>query len=92
MNDIGSVDVLLIPVGGVFTIDAEEASRVCNEIKPKIAIPMHYKTDRCGFLKWSADDFIKGKKNARKLETSEIEIRKNSLPAVTEFLVPRYAL
>lgn len=39
---IGNVDILLIPVGGFFTINAEEAVKVINEIEPSIVIPMHY--------------------------------------------------
>lgn len=37
-------DVLFIPVGGVYTIDAEEAFETCKLIEPNIIIPMHYKT------------------------------------------------
>lgn len=42
VEEIGSVDILLIPVGGFFTINAEEAVKVINEIEPSIVIPMHY--------------------------------------------------
>jgi L-ascorbate metabolism protein UlaG (beta-lactamase superfamily) len=43
---IGAVDVLLIPVGGKFTIDALKATRVIEQLRPRImVIPMHYKTD-----------------------------------------------
>jgi L-ascorbate metabolism protein UlaG (beta-lactamase superfamily) len=41
---IGHVDVLLIPVGGFYTIGGKEAQRVVAQLKPKIVIPMHYKT------------------------------------------------
>ncbi len=43
VQQIGDVDVLFIPIGGNFTIDAEKAWNVINSIKPKIVIPMHYK-------------------------------------------------
>jgi L-ascorbate metabolism protein UlaG (beta-lactamase superfamily) len=43
---IGPIDALLIPVGGHFTIDAEAAKKVCDQLKPRrIIMPMHYKTD-----------------------------------------------
>jgi len=45
MERITNVDVLLIPVGGKYTIDAEVASKVISSIEPSIVIPMHYKTD-----------------------------------------------
>lgn len=43
IEQIGSVDVLMIPVGGFFTIGAKEALGITNQIEPKIVIPMHYK-------------------------------------------------
>jgi L-ascorbate metabolism protein UlaG (beta-lactamase superfamily) len=45
INGIGEVDVLMIPVGGSFTINSEEAIKVINSINPKVVIPMHYGTD-----------------------------------------------
>ena len=38
----GEVDILFVPVGGVYTINAAEAAEVVNTIEPKIVIPMHY--------------------------------------------------
>jgi len=90
-REIGEVDVLFVPIGGIFTLDIAAASMVCEDLKPKIAIPMHYKTDRCAFLQYSADDFIKGKKNAKRLDSSEVEIKKESLPSELEILVLQYA-
>ena len=40
---IDEVDILMIPVGGIYTIDGEEAAEIVNQIEPKIVIPMHYK-------------------------------------------------
>lgn len=45
IQDIGEIDVLMIPVGGFFTIDSEKAIKVINSINPKIVIPMHYGTE-----------------------------------------------
>jgi L-ascorbate metabolism protein UlaG (beta-lactamase superfamily) len=42
---LGVVDILLVPVGGKFTIDSFEASKIISSLEPKIVIPMHYKTD-----------------------------------------------
>ncbi len=41
---LGRIDVLLVPVGGHFTIDAEQAAEVCRLLKPQTVIPMHYRT------------------------------------------------
>ena len=43
IEKIGSVDVLLLPVGGTYTVDAEEAKAYADAIAPKKIIPMHYK-------------------------------------------------
>jgi len=45
VTDLGHVDVLMIPVGGHFTIGPEKAIETINAIQPNIVVPMHYKTD-----------------------------------------------
>lgn len=42
VNDIGDVDILLVPVGGFYTISAEVAAEVVAQIEPSIVVPMHY--------------------------------------------------
>lgn len=54
---IGEVDILLIPVGGVYTIDAKEAVNLINRIMPKVIIPMHYKTPELTFALAPVEDF-----------------------------------
>lgn len=44
VDGLGAVDVLLLPVGGIFTIDAKQAMTVIEKLAPSIVIPMHYKT------------------------------------------------
>lgn len=44
IEKLGNVDVLMIPIGGKFTIDAEEAMEIIKEIQPSYVIPMHFKT------------------------------------------------
>ncbi|OGN23397.1 MAG: hypothetical protein A2918_01665 [Candidatus Yanofskybacteria bacterium RIFCSPLOWO2_01_FULL_42_49] len=43
VDDIGDVDILMLPVGGTYTIDYKEAVEVVGKVEPKIVIPMHYK-------------------------------------------------
>jgi L-ascorbate metabolism protein UlaG (beta-lactamase superfamily) len=54
---IGEVDLLFVPVGGGFTIGAEQAAGVVQRLSPRWVVPMHYRTPRIGFLE-SADDFL----------------------------------
>lgn len=46
LEKIDGVDILMIPVGGVYTIDAKKAVKIISEIEPKIVIPMHYKAGK----------------------------------------------
>ncbi|KXA95447.1 hypothetical protein AKJ65_01700 [candidate division MSBL1 archaeon SCGC-AAA259E19] len=43
IRELGSINILLIPVGGNYTIDAREAIEIIEKIEPDIVIPMHYK-------------------------------------------------
>jgi len=90
--EIGEVDVLMIPVGGFYTIDAKVATEVVNSLKPRLTIPMHFKTEKCSFPITTVDDFIFGKTNVKKLPTSEIEITKDNLPTSTEIQVLKFAM
>ncbi|MFH0988087.1 MAG: MBL fold metallo-hydrolase [Parcubacteria group bacterium] len=45
LEKIGDVDILLIPIGGKYTIDSKEAAEVVKQVEPRIVIPMHYKID-----------------------------------------------
>ncbi len=92
LKEIGPVDILLIPVGGFFTIDAKEATRVADQIKPKVLIPMHFKTDKCGFPIAPVEDFLKGKPAPKRAETSETTLDKASLPQKMEIVVLEHAL
>ena len=74
-----NIDILLIPVGGVFNLDAESAAKLIKTLKPRIAIPMHYKTSKCGFPISKAEPFLALMKDVKKLEKSEIEIRMGHL-------------
>lgn len=59
---LGRVDVLLVPVGGFYTIGPKEAHALISQLNPKVAIPMHYKTPVT--QSWPIgplDEFIKGK-------------------------------
>jgi len=92
IKNIGKVDVLLLPVGGFYTIDAREATRVMNDIGPTITIPMHYKTEKCNFPISKFEEFTKGKKVVRELKSSGVEIKKDTLPKTQEIIVLKYAL
>lgn len=78
IKNLGAVDVLFVPVGGYFTIDSAIADSMVNKINPKIAVPMHFKTDKCGFPIAPVDDYTRNK--AVKKFDGEFEISKEQLP------------
>lgn len=59
LNALGEVDVLMIPVGGYYTVDSAAAKALCDAIKPKTVIPMHYRNGDKGIKTISpVDDFL----------------------------------
>ena len=90
--ELGTVDILLIPVGGLYTIDAKAASQVCSRLKPKVIIPMHYRTDKCGYPIAGVDEFLQGKKGVSQVDTSQVEFKQGELPATTQIIVLKSAL
>jgi L-ascorbate metabolism protein UlaG (beta-lactamase superfamily) len=91
--EIGQVDVLLIPVGGNFTIDAAAATRACEKLSPRVVIPMHFKNERCpNFPVAGVEDFLKGRAAVKRPNESEVELRKSDLPAAAETVVLKPAL
>ncbi len=57
MQEIGAVDILLLPVGGKYTINAEEAYQTVNMLQPKIVIPMHFATAHLSFVLAPVEEF-----------------------------------
>lgn len=58
VREIGNVDILLVPVGGRYTIDAAEAFEIVSTLAPKIVIPMHYATPHLSFALAPVEEFI----------------------------------
>ncbi len=83
LKQMGKIDIALIPIGGVFTMPASTAREVLQQIKPKIAIPMHYR-DNLNIL----ESFVKGLPT-RRTESDTLAVSKSSLPAATEIIVLR---
>ena len=90
--ELGRIDILLIPVGGFYTIDAKVATEVCNQLKPKVIIPMHYRDGKCNFPIGGVSEFLEGKENTSRLDSSEIELCHESLPVSTQIIVLKSAL
>ena len=90
LEQINHVDILFIPVGGYFTINHIQAEQVINQIKAKIVIPMHYKTEA---IKWSIDPlsvFLNEKQNIEMVGENFFEVNSSTLPEKTTIYVLNY--
>lgn len=92
LDAIGSIDILLFPVGGVYTIDPEQAVKTVRALEPSIAIPMHYRTpehdqDSFGQLK-TMDDFA-NEYGLDPAPVAKFDISRAQLPEETELVVMR---
>jgi len=77
--DIGKVDVLLVPVGGYYTIDAKQATEIVQQLNPAVIVPMHYKLDeRLAYPIAAVDEFLSYYPQANKQEI--LNVTKMSLP------------
>ena len=76
LSAIGSVDVLLVPVGGVYTIDAYQATRVVDQLRPRlVVIPMHYKTPPLTIKELDpVDEFLERKANVVHATTNTLSL------------------
>ena len=84
---VGKVDVLMIPVDGVYTLTLEEATQMVKDIKPSLTLPMHFRTEKGGSTIAGVDQFIKGKQHVRAIPHSEIEVSRDSLPSHGEIIL-----
>lgn len=81
LAEIGLADVLFVPVGGVYTIDAAGARKLANLLKPKVVIPMHYKTEAISFELDGIAPFLSSVKDCaiHRLRQSDCVLTKESL-------------
>lgn len=89
-GQLAGADVLFVPVGGTFTIDADEAFRVVGALKPRIAVPMHFKTDACTFPIQSEEPFVSRFAAVERPGKSPVYLSGDNLPEPTLVLVMDY--
>lgn len=81
LKQMGRIDVAMIPIGGVFTMPPDTAREVLAQIKPKIAIPMHYRDSS-----YLIDAFVQGMPT-RRLDGDTLAVSKSALPKETQIVV-----
>jgi L-ascorbate metabolism protein UlaG (beta-lactamase superfamily) len=84
IEEIGKVDVLMVPVGGVYTIGASAAAAMVRQMEPKIVLPMHYKTASGGANLEPLDNFLREFGVSALLPQAKLNVNKNNLPITTQ--------
>lgn len=89
VEEIGDVDVLVIPVGGTHTIDGKQAVHVVSQIEPKIIVPMHYHVPGLSIKLDTSDKFIK-EAGLSPENVDKIKLSKKLLPVEeTKLIIPQ---
>ncbi|OGE25122.1 hypothetical protein A3C26_02050 [Candidatus Daviesbacteria bacterium RIFCSPHIGHO2_02_FULL_39_12] len=84
---IGQTDILLLPVGSVYTIDGKQAAAIVAQLEPKIIIPMHYKIDDLKFELEGMEKFLKEMGAEGVVAQPKISITKEKLPEESQVVV-----
>ncbi len=90
LEEVGEVDVLIIPVGGTFTLGAEGAAAAVEQFGPKITIPMHFKTPAVSMPIDPVDVFLEKMGEGEYLDSDTIEITPETLGAQHRIIVMKY--
>jgi L-ascorbate metabolism protein UlaG (beta-lactamase superfamily) len=79
LSEIDGVDILMIPIGGRFTIDGKKAIEIIRKLEPKVVIPMHYKMNGSNIDIADEKFFCSEIGNCSNTKTSKLNIKKKDL-------------
>ena len=89
LSKIKNCDVLMIPIGGYYTIDTKEALEYINQIQPRIVIPMHYRSGSMGYDVLSTnEEFIQQSSSVTYVDDC-LEVNKDTKTQTVVFKKPR---
>jgi L-ascorbate metabolism protein UlaG (beta-lactamase superfamily) len=87
IEQIGKIDILMVPVGGVSTINANMAAQIVRKVEPKMVIPMHYKLPQITRDLEPVDNFLKEMAFTTVEPKPKLNINKNNLPLTLQVVV-----
>ncbi len=91
LEAMGPIDIFLVPVGGKFSIDGDQAREIMARLQPRITVPIHYKTPVTAG--WPIEDesaFLSGLENVKRLDSLTVTVTSETLPSRPEVWVMRY--
>lgn len=87
IDEIGKPDLLMVPVGGYCTVDAQEACQIAQALRPNVIVPMHYREGKIGYdVIDTVDAFLEGEVPVVRAKNRQFILRAD-MP--TQILIPR---
>ena len=90
VEEMGSIDVLLLPTGGLSTLDAPMATAVVRQLEPKIVIPMHYKTPALNRELEPVEKFLREIGVTEAESKPKLSVSRSNLPETTQVVLLNY--
>jgi L-ascorbate metabolism protein UlaG (beta-lactamase superfamily) len=91
LEEIGKVDILMVPVGGGFTINAQAAAALVRQMEPKIVLPMHFRTPAGTSTSIEPVDAFLGEMGMHDLKPQpKLNVTKNNLPLSMQVVLLEY--
>lgn len=79
MDAMGSIDILMIPVGGTYTVDGEGAARIVKQVESRFVIPMHYKIPGLKINLAGVEEFLKEMGASKKTSEEKFVVKKKNI-------------
>lgn len=90
VEQLQNCDILMVPVGGVYTLNGTGAAEIVRQITPKVVIPMHYKTPALKMELETADRFLQEMGATAAVPQPKLNITKSNIPETTQVVVLDY--
>ena len=90
VEDVGDIDVLFVPVGGVSTIGGSRAAEIVRRLTPKVVIPMHYKTGTLATELEPVDKFLKEAGVKETVSQPKLSVSRSNIPTSTQVVILDY--
>ncbi len=90
VETLDNIDILLLPVGGISTIDAPRAAEVIRQLEPKVVVPMHYKTEALKRELEPVERFLKEMGGKQVESQPKLSCTKANLPTSTQVFLLSY--
>ena len=87
VEEMGNVDILMVPVGGGNTINASMAAEIIRKLEPKIVLPMHYKTPKTTRDLDPVDNFLKEMGQSLIEPRPKLSVTRANLPITTQVVI-----